>query len=339
MQVRRLLLKTALLISSLVFIALILEISLRVAFYQSKDFAMEMWKYAVQLKRPVAEPALRFVHVPNSHAFLMGVDVDINSKGLRDYEYSFARSPGTYRIMMLGDSTTFGWGVPLEATIPKLLEHELNQRPPAAIDKFEVINAGIGNYNTVQEVAYYQSFTKVFDPDLVILIFFINDPEPVPAERKGFLIDRSYLAAFATSRFDMLLRRFGKRPDWKMYYASLYENDTPALKACEGALASLAAIARSPVLVALLPELRQINDHSYPFMAQHKQISSFLSAKGIQVIDLINGLKDHGPESTLWVAPTDDHPNGKANALIAKQLRDWLWVNGCFRSRRSSQPE
>ncbi len=284
---------------------------------------MEMWKYAVQLKRPVAEPALRFVHVPNSHAFLMGVDVNINSKGLRDYEYSFARSPGTYRIMMLGDSTTFGWGVPLEATIPKLLEHELNQCPPAAIDKFEVINAGIGNYNTVQEVAYYETFTKAFDPDLVILIFFINDPEPVQA----------------TSRFDMLLRRFGKRPDWKMYYASLYENDTPALKACEGALASLAAIARSRVLVALLPELRQINDHSYPFMAQHKQISSFLSAKGIQGIDLINGLKDHGPESALWVTPTDDHPNGKANALIAKQLRDWLWVNGCFRSRRSSQPE
>jgi hypothetical protein len=109
MQVRRLLLKTALLISSLVFIALILEISLRVAFYRSKDFAMEMWKYAVQLKRPVADPALRFVHVPNSHAFLMGVDVDINSRGLRDYEYSFTRSPGTYRIMMLGDSTTFGF--------------------------------------------------------------------------------------------------------------------------------------------------------------------------------------------------------------------------------------
>src|SRR6266699_2711534 len=105
MQFRRLLLKTMVLVSSLVFTALILEVSLRVAFYQSKDFAMEMWKYAVQLKRPVADPALRFVHAPNSHAFLMGVDVNINSKGLRDYEYSFARSPGTYRIMMLGDST------------------------------------------------------------------------------------------------------------------------------------------------------------------------------------------------------------------------------------------
>jgi len=90
-----------------------------------------------------------------------------------------------------------------------------NGKANALIDKFEVINAGIGNYNTVQEVAYYQSFTKAFDPDLVILIFFINDPEPVQAGRKGFLIDRSYLAAFATSRFDMFLRRFGKRPDWK----------------------------------------------------------------------------------------------------------------------------
>jgi GDSL-like Lipase/Acylhydrolase family len=339
MLARRLFFKTALLVLSLVSISLTLEVSLRVAFYKSHDFAMEMWKYAVHLKRPVANPALRFVHAPNAHAFLMGVDVNINSKGLRDYEYSFAKPPRTYRIVMLGDSITFGWGVPLEATIPKLLEHELNQCRRSTVEKFEVINAGIGNYNTVQEVAYYESIGKAFKPDLVILMFFINDPEPVPAERNGFLIDRSYLAAFVTSRFDMLLRRFGKRPDWKTYYASLYENDNPGLKACEGALASLPAKAGTRVLVALLPELRQINDDSYPFIAQHQQISGFLRAKGVKVIDLINGLKDHGPESTLWIAPADDHPNGKANALIAKQLRDWLWVNGSVCSRRGLQPE
>jgi len=42
----------------------------------------------------------------------------------------------------------------------------------------------------------------------------------------------------------------------------------------------------------------------------------------VPVVDLIDGLRNHGPEITLWVTPLDDHPNGKANALIAAQLRD-----------------
>jgi hypothetical protein len=60
---------------------------------------MDMWKYAVQLKQPVSNLDLSSVDVPNGRAFLMGLDVDINSQGLRYYEHSFAKSPETYRIM------------------------------------------------------------------------------------------------------------------------------------------------------------------------------------------------------------------------------------------------
>jgi hypothetical protein len=77
------------------------EVMLRLAFFHSKDFSMEMWKYAVQLKHSVAIPQLSFAHVPNRGAFLMGVDVKINSQRLRDYEYPLAKSPDTYRVMML----------------------------------------------------------------------------------------------------------------------------------------------------------------------------------------------------------------------------------------------
>jgi hypothetical protein len=42
----------------------------------------------------------------------------------------------------------------------------------------------------------------------------------------------------------------------------------------------------------------------------------------VPVLDLIDGLRNHGPEETLWVTPLDDHPSGKANGLIAAQLRD-----------------
>jgi len=314
---------------ALLFTALLLEGVLRIAFYHSKDFSMEMWKYAVELKQPVANPKISFAHRPNSHAFLMGADVQINSQGLRDYEYPLAKPPGVYRILLLGDSTTFGWGDSLDQTTPKILERDLNAVHVPGISRFEALNAGVGNYDTVQEVTYYQTRGRGFHPDLVILDYFINDPEPVPVEKKGFLIDRSYLIAFTTNRFDGVLRRLGARPDWKIYYASLYNEDRPGYRACVAALKDLAASTRenhAKVLVALLPELHQINE-DYPFAAEHQKIKDVLAAEDVPVLDLIQGLRNHGPEMMLWVTPLDDHPNGKANALIAAQMRDWILAN------------
>ena len=52
---------------------------------------------------------------------------------------------------MLGDSLAFGWGVPVEKTSSKQLEQMLIN----AGHDVEVINTGVGNYNTEMEVAYF----------------------------------------------------------------------------------------------------------------------------------------------------------------------------------------
>jgi lysophospholipase L1-like esterase len=309
---------------------LAMEVALRVIFAHSLDFSMEMWKYAVQLKRPVANPQLSFAHVPNRSAFLMGVPVSINSEGLRDREFTLRKPPGVYRIMMLGDSTTLGWGVRQEDTAAKFLEQKLNMRLPPGYTKVEVMNAGVGNYNTVQEAAYYETIGRNYHPDLVILVFFINDAEPVPVEKKSFLIDRSYLVAFATNRLDGLLRHAGVRPDWKSYYASLYDDDRPGFQACKQALTGLTDSTRSDgakLLVAILPELHQINGDSYPFRAAHQKIENAMAAERVPVVELIDGLKDHGPEARLWVTPLDDHPDAEAYGLISDQLQQWVLSN------------
>jgi lysophospholipase L1-like esterase len=338
--IRKLLSRLALLTFALLFVALLLEGMLRVAFYHSKDFSMEMWKYAVQIKHPVADPKLSFAHRPNSHAFLMGVDVQINSQGLRDREYSLTKPAGVYRIMLLGDSTTFGWGVPLNETAAKILDRTLNAQHLPGYDHVEVLNAGVGNYDTVQEVTYYETRGRAFHPDLVVLVYFINDPEPVPVERKGFLVDSSYLIAFSVNRFDGVLRRIGTRPDWNKYYSSLYDDDLPGFQACKGSLVDLASTTRkenTKLLVAILPELHQIND-SYPFTAAHQKIKGVLAAEHAPVLDLIDGLRNHGPESTLWVTPLDDHPNAKANSLVATQIQGWI-LNEFDRSTDQAQKQ
>src|ERR1700733_9025572 len=318
------------LVIAILFGCIAMEVALRVIFAHSLDFSMEMWKYAVKLKAPVANPGLSFAHAPNRSAFLMGVPVSINSDGLRDREFSLEKPSGVYRVMMLGDSTTFGWGVKPEDTAAKFLERKLNADLPAGYNRVEVMNTGVGNYDTVQEVTYYETIGWKYHPDLVVLVFFINDPEPVPIEKKGFLIDRSYLIAFATNRIDGLMRHAGVRPDWKTYYASLYDDDRPGFQACKKALLSLAASTRShnaKLLVAILPELHQINGDSYPFRPAHRKIKDVMAAENVPVLELIDGLKDHGPEETLWVTALDDHPNAKANNLISDQLEQWILEN------------
>ena len=304
-------------------LAAVTEAALRVAFVNSLDFGVEMWKYAAQLKQPVSNPRIRFVHRPNGHARLMRVDVSINGQGLRDREYSLQKPPGAYRIMMLGDSTTFGWGVPIAETTAKHLERDLNG---AGGRQVEVLNAGVGNYNTVQEVSSYVERGRLFRPDLVILVYFINDAEPTPADQSGWLRNRSYFLAFALSRYDALLRLTGGRPGWRTYYDSLYSDSQPGWRDAAGAIADLARQTRrdgASLLVAILPELHQING-DYPFTRAHAMVRAAAEAAGAPVVELIDGLQGHGPESELWVTPLDDHPNGKANALVAAQLRAWV---------------
>lgn len=300
------------------------ELALRIAFHRSLDFSMEMWKYATTLKHPVDDPNLSFAHLPDRSAFLMGVTISTNSHGLRDREYSLDKPAGVYRVVQLGDSTTLGWGVPQDRTIPKVLEAELNRAGGGR--RFEVLNAGVGNYDTVQEYAHYLTYDRAFHPDLVIIQYFINDPEPVPRERNPALLGKSYLLAFTLSRYDSALRLLGTRPNWQEYYSGLFEDGKPGFIASKKALHDLASATKADgarLLVTILPELHKI-DGGYPFEREHQKIKDSVAADGVPVIDLTDGLRGHGPEETLWVTPADDHPNEKASRLVAAQVLPWI---------------
>src|SRR5712691_3905723 len=76
-------------------------------------------------------------------------------------------------IAMLGDSLTVGWGVPVDDTFAKRIER---MYAAAGIDA-EVINFGVGNYNTVQEVQAFLAQGYRYRPDVVVLNYFVNDAE------------------------------------------------------------------------------------------------------------------------------------------------------------------
>ena len=71
----------------------------------------------------------------------------------------------------------------------------------------------------------------------------------------------------------------------------------PRIPGLQKVLVSLANSTRShdaKLLVAILPELHQVNDDSYPFKNAHQKIKDVMRAEKVPVLELIDGLKHHG---------------------------------------------
>ena len=119
------------------------------------------------------DETLGWRHRPNQNGRFefqdFSVEVATNSEGLRDNEHPLTRVPGKKRILLLGDSATWGFGVEQWETFGELLE----QRRP----DWEVINAGVSGYGTDQEYLYYKTRGFAYEPDIVVMVFSGNDPE------------------------------------------------------------------------------------------------------------------------------------------------------------------
>jgi lysophospholipase L1-like esterase len=94
------------------------------------------------------------------------VEVTINASGLRDDEYPTERT-SKRRMLVLGDSMAWGFGVELRE---RFSEH-LERRHP----EWEIINAAVSGYGTGQEYLYLVERGIIFRPDVVLLLVYEND--------------------------------------------------------------------------------------------------------------------------------------------------------------------
>jgi hypothetical protein len=127
------------------------------------------------------DPDYGWGHRPNSGGLYYGcigrqfewrAETRINALGLRDRERTYEKTPGTVRVMLLGDSITEAVQVPLEQTFATLLETNLR----GGGTPVEVINAGTAVYSTDNELAFFRAEGVRYAPDVVVLVFNVaND--------------------------------------------------------------------------------------------------------------------------------------------------------------------
>jgi lysophospholipase L1-like esterase len=124
----------------------------------------------------------------------------INSLGIRGPEIGPRRS-GVRRVLVLGDSFTFGTGVEEDEAFPARIAAEMTRGGVPA----EGINAGIGGFGVPDEVAWFEHYGMDLHPDVIVLgIFTGNDLQDAAPDRpRTFVIDGDILdeAELHRSRF------------------------------------------------------------------------------------------------------------------------------------------
>jgi len=97
----------------------------------------------------------------------------INEDGFRGPRHARPRPDGVSRMLVLGDSVSFGYGVEEADAFPRVLERELAARVPSRA--VEVVNLGVGGYNPWNETQLLVDVGLGYQPDLVLAQFCIND--------------------------------------------------------------------------------------------------------------------------------------------------------------------
>jgi len=145
------------------------------------------WLYPQLRYRP--DPGLVFALAADQAAFAADKAVHINSRGLRDAEVPYARIPDRLRLLWLGDSIVFGFGVPAAQVVARRVDDRLDHDGLPA----ESINAAVPAYNTEQEVDFMAREGVRYHADWVVLGFCwndINDQEGARVCPNGWLVSK-----------------------------------------------------------------------------------------------------------------------------------------------------
>jgi lysophospholipase L1-like esterase len=248
--------------------------------------------------------------------------------GFRGGEYAQEPAPGVFRVVVGGDSVTFGVFVDPEQAYPHLLEETLNGAPGDG--RFEVLNLGAPGINIRQLVARIATVGLRFNPDLIIYGWTPNDIIS-PAYRYSFApsswADRSpfYLARVLWPRWQAVAEMLFQPHDSYAYEVLDNYFDNPAawehFTAELDRLAKLGRARNVPVVVFLHSVLGYLNDR-HPFRRVYDKVAAAAAERGLHPVRSFEIFLGRDPGAVVF--PIDGHPNALGHRFLARALHDGL---------------
>ena len=323
--------------------------------------------------RPSSNEQMGYELIPGASGRVFETFVTVNALGYRGREIPLDRGPAK-RVVVVGDSVTFGQGVANEDVYPEQL-NDLAQRDGSA---YEVVNLGVGGYDTLQEVAILEDKGLAYQPDLVVVGYCLNDISVVSTSleyvkrvrkyQQSILISSSRLIQWVLATIDrwrvgnfiayrneqsVFIEEYKDRidpihPDEQrllglisqaggIYPSSWYGDDyrVGRLRHAFNQLERLSKQGRSfDVVVMIIPWL-DASDGQYRHNVAHQIVAHEAARCGFVVLDLLDAFMNHGVEPLKLRENDKLHPNALGHQLIAQNLHPYLTA----RLTRTSEPK
>ena len=112
----------------------------------------------------------------------------LNSEGFRDVEHTLDKPAGVKRLLTIGDSFAYGWGI-------KNIENRFGEQLASRLarmdgERWESLNGARSNTHTLEHIAFLKQMLP-YHPDVVVLLYYFNDISYLHNERIDlFLMQR-----------------------------------------------------------------------------------------------------------------------------------------------------
>jgi len=240
---------------------------------------------------------------------------DINSDTLNErFDYEINKDDKTFRIITLGDSFTFGYGVDTKYNWTELLEDKLNQLSCTNFNKMEVINLGVSAYDIQYSVERFKLRGKKYNPDLVLWLLKGDDFQEIKeiVQPQWNKINNERLKLFT--------------PDIVLYAQ-------PLQKAIEEMTNELGESTILQMQTRFLNEIKNYyTDKLILFtfnstQEKYKLIMRNFSNKRKNTLFYENLIDIYNKEKDATFLPFDYHPNNLGHKLIAEDMFNYLVKN------------
>ncbi len=241
------------------------------------------------------------------------VEIRTDSHGHRS-EVDEPVASGRPKIVFVGDSITFGWGVEVDQSFPCLVGKMLD---------VEIVNLGVSGYGTDQQYLKLRRDGLPLSPAAVVLTFSQNDLEEVLSEWKYGWTKPLY--RLEDSR--LILSPAGERSPLLERYSSIYRSvkyfrklRARSRKLEKGRLTEARQLV-SRLIRSMAAESREAGARFLVVHSGADWLGSALNEHGVDLINIGTALKETAGREGAVSFPSDPHWNEHGHRVIAESLR------------------
>ncbi len=287
--------------------------------------------------------------------YTWGILIEKNRFGFRERDFNIPKPPGTFRVMVVGDSLTFGIGLPNEKRFTNLAEARLKDLLPGR--KIEILNFGSPGADLDDEIEILKNYSDQVQPDYIVVAFCSNDLmasidlykirktqfDTQYGSSINYILAKmrkvglSATALVASQALEGFLIATGILPNVDSASELLLKDNSPEISSFEKGLRKVKQISDTmslpiPVIVFLNQNFYNMPPSDYHDLNPSLPVQMRIIHKAEQLAEDV-GLQHYNHEKEIYdgqpfkmaINDVDGHPSAELNQIYANKLANFLF--------------